>query len=295
MQQPYHAPEAQKRMLRTPLTPEQARAKIAARQARLSTPPTISATPKPASQPCPVCTGSGFRKTYVDRGRYSEWSVDGNKRYDIEPCANCQQDRVADLKWRKARNASSMTDDMREMTFASWDSRRAPSAYAAACLFADDPSGWLLLYGPAGGGKTHLLSAIAQHRLGAGQSALYVVAPELIEFLKAAFSENDDERRQSVRERLDLYRTADLLLLDDIGAEQSTLWTISQFYLLFDFRYRQRLPTVVTTNLKPADLRNLDYRMADRLLDVSLTTQIEMNEKSYRKVPVSERRRGGVA
>ena len=40
---------------------------------------------------------------------------------------------------------------------------------------------------------------------------------------------------------------ADLLVIDDLGTEQ-TQWSISKIYTIIDSRYRNKLPTIVTTN-----------------------------------------------
>ena len=41
---------------------------------------------------------------------------------------------------------------------------------------------------------------------------------------------------------MERYQTCDVLVFDDLGAEKLTDWVEEQFYMLVDYRYRQRLP-----------------------------------------------------
>ena len=132
--------------------------------------------------------------------------------------------------------------------------------------FAAEPSGWLLLAGPAGCGKTHLAAAIANARLASGEPVVFVVVPDLLDHLRAAFAPSSavryDELFESVRE------TA-LLVLDDLGTQSSTAWAQEKLFQLLNHRYNSQLPTVVTTNFRPEEL---DERLRTRLLDPTLTT-----------------------
>ena len=53
-------------------------------------------------------------------------------------------------------------------------------AFEICRQFAEEPSDWLVLQGDYGCGKTHLAAAIANHRVAAGQPALFVVVPDLL-------------------------------------------------------------------------------------------------------------------
>ena len=56
--------------------------------------------------------------------------------------------------------------------------------------------------------------------------------------------------------------TAEVLVLDDLGAEQSSPYCEQQLYLIFDNRYREKLPTMVITN---SPLDSLPGRLRSRL------------------------------
>ena len=58
--------------------------------------------------------------------------------------------------------------------------------------FARDPQGWLVLMGGYGAGKTHLAAAIANYRIALGHPALFVVVPDLLDYLRATYSPTSD-------------------------------------------------------------------------------------------------------
>jgi len=132
--------------------------------------------------------------------------------------------------------------------------------------FANEPDGWLLLAGPPGCGKTHMAAAIANQRLGGGEAVIFSVVPDLLDHLRAAFSPNSDIGYDDLFEQV---RNAPLLILDDLGTQSGTPWAQEKLFQLLNHRYNGRLPTIITTNLRPDEL---DERLQTRILDVSLTT-----------------------
>lgn len=121
-------------------------------------------------------------------------------------------------------------------------------AYATCTVYADRPGGWLYLWGKPGAGKTHLAAAIAQAAAAAGTPTLYASAPQQLNFVKDGFKDH------SSNERLDALIAVELLVLDDLGAEQPTEWAAATLFALLDERYRHDRPTVFTSNLHPDEL-----------------------------------------
>lgn len=137
-------------------------------------------------------------------------------------------------------------------------------AYDAARAFAEEPQGWLMLLGEYGCGKTHLAAAIANEQIARGQPALFVVVPDLLDHLRAAYSPHSPT---TYDERFDQVRNAPLLILDDLGAQYSTEWAQEKLFQIFNYRYNSRLPTVITSNI---DLEAIDIRIRSRLIDPDL-------------------------
>ncbi len=141
------------------------------------------------------------------------------------------------------------------------DERSLEEAFKAANEYAEDPSGWLILLGPYGCGKTHLAAAIANFRASAGHSVMFVVVPDLLDHLRATFN---PDSTVSYDRRFEEVRTAPLLVLDDLGTQAMTPWVREKLYQLFNHRYNAALPTVITS----ADsLDEIDPRLRSRLLD----------------------------
>ena len=57
-------------------------------------------------------------------------------------------------------------------------------------------------------------------------------------------------------EVLDVYKSADLLIIDDLGKEQCSDWSMSTLYSILNDRYEDMKPTIVTTNYNTDDLVN---------------------------------------
>ncbi len=150
-------------------------------------------------------------------------------------------------------------------------------ARAEAEAFAVDPHGWLVLIGTFGCGKTHLAASIANYRaVNFHERAMFVVVPDLLDYLRAAFSPNSSA---SLDVRFEEVRRAPLLVLDDLGTESATPWAREKLFQLLNYRYVARLPTVITSS-QPVE--KMDERLASRMLDSTRCTVKAILAPSYR-------------
>lgn len=145
------------------------------------------------------------------------------------------------------------------------DQERFAAAVAAAREFAEEPSGWLVFSGASGCGKTHLAAAIANRCIEQGRAAMFMVVPDLLDHLRAAYRPDSEIGYDDLFE---LVRSAPLLILDDLGVHSSTPWADEKLYQLINHRYQARTPTVFTT---ARDVGELDPRLQTRLGDVALS------------------------
>lgn len=156
------------------------------------------------------------------------------------------------------------------------DQKSLETAFRAARKFAERPSGWLVLVGPYGCGKTHLAAAIANYRADLGIPPLFVVVPDLLDHLRAAFSPTSSV---SLDQRFEEVRNAPLLILDDLGTQSTTPWAREKLYQLFNYRYNAELPTVITTSSFHEDL---DPRLLSRMQDTRLCSLVGITTPGYR-------------
>ena len=156
---------------------------------------------------------------------------------------------------------------------------RAPSlegAFREARRWAEAPQGWLVFLGESGRGKTHLAGAIANFRLEAGDTVCFANVPDLLDELRGTYAPDASERFDALLQRL---RDVPVLILDDLGAHQTTPWAQEKLYQILNDRYEGRMPTVVTTN---TEMSRLDPRLASRLGDLHISVMYEIVAPDYR-------------
>lgn len=193
------------------------------------------------------------------------------------PCV-CKVTEHWESVQRDLREFSNM-DVVGTWTFENFDSsvRGTSVAYETALQFAQNPNGWLVLVGPYGSGKTHLAAAVANHALRTQHMRpIFAVVPDLLDYLRATFAPDSDS---SYDKRFHAVRTTDLLILDDLGTENTTPWAREKLFQIVNHRYMERLPTVFTTNV---DLDSLDGRIRSRLCDTQLSELVYVDAEDYR-------------
>ncbi|MDX1665136.1 MAG: ATP-binding protein [Candidatus Promineifilaceae bacterium] len=166
--------------------------------------------------------------------------------------------------------------DLRERELPRAEAENLRRAFVTARDFAEHPQGWLIFNSVGyGNGKTHLAAAIANHVVKQGESALFVVVPDLLDHLRATFNPSAGARYDK---RFDEVKTAPLLVLDDLGTESATAWAREKLYQLFNYRYNARLPTVITS---ATPIEELDPRLKARMMDVNRCTFFVLEAPSY--------------
>jgi DNA replication protein DnaC len=154
--------------------------------------------------------------------------------------------------------------DLRIPGLAADERHSLEAAFEAARDFAERPQGWLVFQGNNGCGKTHLACAIANRALERGLSVLFAVVPDLLDYLRASFAPGRELPYDELFERV---RTADLLILDDFGAQAATPWAQEKLYQVVNYRHVAGLPTVVTTDRPLDELQAVNPRVVARIAD----------------------------
>jgi DNA replication protein DnaC len=147
-------------------------------------------------------------------------------------------------------------------------------AYEAARLFAAEPKGWFVMVGPSGSGKTYLAAAIANQRIKQGQPAFFQTVPDLLDHLRSAYAPGSE---LSYDELFDKVSNTPLLILDDLGVQNSTTWAKEKLDQLLNHRYIHELPTVITTSIPVTEL---DERVRTRLTNSRMSQIYVIEEKA---------------
>ena len=116
----------------------------------------------------------------------------------------------------------------------------------------DTDSTSLYFFGRTGLGKTHLSLAIANEAIKKGYNVLY---GSVINFLNKMEKEKFG-RVESPIDTEELLIDADLLILDDLGAEFSTAYTVSALYNIINSRIARGVPTIISSNLDLEELKS---------------------------------------
>jgi DNA replication protein DnaC len=171
--------------------------------------------------------------------------------------------------------------------------RRVPGRFPAASNLREQGRG-LLLEGPPGVGKTHLAVAVLKQVMdSSGARGLFYDTRDLLRIIRSTY---DPSIRATERDILRPVMHADLLVLDDLGAEKTSEWVEETMNLIVNTRYNERRLTIFTSNYLdiPDDsdpnslLFRIGFRMRSRLHE--MCEFIQMDGADYRELPVN----GGV-
>lgn len=142
-------------------------------------------------------------------------------------------------------------------TIADFDSKGNAVALAAVHAFVTKRQS-VMLFGGRGCGKTMLATIMANAALKTKETVVFFSVADMNTTLKTAITKGDLE--EVIRRLV----TADVLVLDDIGAETASAWTMEQLFVIVNGRYNDangRL--IITSNERPAALRAAWARIND--------------------------------
>ena len=136
-------------------------------------------------------------------------------------------------------------------------------AFAAAQAVAANPSGAynpLFIYGPSGLGKTHLLYAITNQlkRKNEHVRVIYIKGENFTNHMIESLT------RQAMKEFRDIYRSCDVLLIDDIQFIAGKTSTQEEFFHTFNALYEDGKQIILTSDRPPREIKTLEDRLKTR-------------------------------
>ena len=204
---------------------------------------------------CPVCEDKGF--------------VGGR-------ICNCHRQLLKDLMKEELRKVAPLDD----CTFDNFDTEkysdkpdengiiprdRVTKIFDAARRYAQNfnlSSKNLLFIGATGLGKTHLSLAIANVAVNRGFYVCYGTSQNICEDLQSEQFGRDSDIFYKKRQVLD----CDLLVIDDLGTEIDSQYSIATLYNIVNSRILAKKPTIISTNYEPSELfKKYDQRITSRI------------------------------
>lgn len=230
---------------------------------------------------CPKCKNKGFI-AIAEKTKFGYWSE------TMQPC-ECQGVR-ASLKRLKRSGLEKVLD---KYTFAKYKINapwRADIKNKALAYVNDKSHSWLFMGGNSGAGKTHICTAICGEFLKQGQEVRYMLWRDDVDFLKRNKLDDDiygkmldDLKKVEVLYIDDLFKTGD----DKKGARPTSA-DINIAFEIINYRYNNRLKTIISSEWLIGGLVEIDEAIAGRINEIAGKYCINIKKdpkKNYRLYP----------
>ena len=139
----------------------------------------------------------------------------------------------------------------------------------------------LLFTGSVGTGKTFASSCIANELINNGKTVLIINLALYLIKLRTEWDKAESDFLRQVKK-------CDLLIIDDLGAENITPFVLEKTFNLVDTRYRSEKPLIITSNLSTEEIEGVfKARISDRIkemcfpISVKGTSKREFNKKAF--------------
>ena len=221
-----------------------------------------------AQPDCSLCGGTGWktveRVAEEEKLKRVSWEkpvegTDTRRRVWAVPCDCTGKDRAARVMSRARIPTryeqcdfdnfdTKLYDNENGSEFPKWNHALEQAKLVTEAFARDYPAGndtGLLLMGTCGAGKTHLAVSALRQIVLRGHTGLFYDYRELLKEIQGSYNPESQTSELGVLEPV---LTADVLLLDDLGASKPSPWALETVGHILTSRYNEKRITLLTTN-----------------------------------------------
>lgn len=241
---------------------------------------------------CKNCKGLEHCKNKVIGYQFSPIECENLINFSYVICDKMKRS-MEELNYQKNLELFEMPKQIKEASFKNLykdDNKRLPIIKYFKEFISQYPEGakGIYLTGSFGVGKTYLIAALFNEMAKKNVRGILVYYPEFLRSLKTSFQNNVE-----FKDKFNSIKKTPLLLLDDIGAENCTVWSRDEILgPILQYRMENFLPTFFTSNLTLEELENflaisnssVDKVKARRIIEriKQLTVTLELVSKNRR-------------
>lgn len=241
---------------------------------------------------CKNCPGLAACKNKIDGYCYLPYTNDDNLYFEYKAC-RYKEEQLEKIKYQKNVFTNNIPENIKEARIKNIfkeDKKRYDAIKWITKFIKEYPNNkkGLYLSGNFGSGKTYIIASMLNELATKGVKSSIIFWPEFLRDLKSSFNTAE------FGPKYDRIKSSNLLLIDDIGAENTTSWSRDDIFCpLVQYRMENNLPTFFTSNLTLKELEehfsitkdSVDHVKAKRIISriEQLTDQIEMISPNLRK------------
>lgn len=248
---------------------------------------TANSNPTSSTTLCPTCKGNGWilykpdSRLFYDI--YGDTDIEPNEY--AKPCPDCRGNKTRYIDANE-KDLTGVPEAFRFVDISKFKynvySTDTTTLKRIVNSFVRDYEKWeaegrgLYIWSAMpGSGKTFLASCLGKSVMVAKDRMFrFITVPDYLAIVGESIRRERGEEDQSL-----IYRTCELLVFDDIGAQISKEWQLQELFRLVDMRMKAQKVTIFTSNL-PLNKLNVDERIKSRIAAMSVT--IQMPEESVR-------------
>lgn len=219
---------------------------------------------------CPLC----FNKGYIRKKRYVNGDNSIQNSYLVE--CKCKKKRKAILNAKNSGLHELLSN--RVSNYKGYNKTTLEARNLAIKYIKSKSQDWFVLLGQSGSGKTMLCSAICNELLNQGKEVVYKSWNMLA-------SEYKHQLRNGSNELIEKLQTVEILYLDDLfKGSQSDFDVKNIAYDIINYRYNNRLTTIISSEYTLNELMDIDSAITGRIKQRSnvYLFEIKGKENNYR-------------